>query len=78
MTREQRKKNILKHGATSAGKTHYLKYLNGKKLTRNQAILAKCFECSGYYADGRSACEITDCPIWPWAPYSKQANVGPE
>jgi hypothetical protein len=55
---------------TSSGKTFMIKHLDGKPLTARQAILAKCAECSGMYVDGREACEIPDCPLWPFMPYN--------
>ena len=60
---------IEKYGVTAAGNTNLKKYLKGKRLTQRQAILAKCAECLGYYADGRYDCEMPDCPLYPYMPY---------
>ena len=54
---------------TSAGRTHYLQFLNGKKLTHKGSILAKCYECEGGYSDGRYDCELPACPLYPFMPY---------
>jgi len=53
----------------SAGKTLILKYLRGKKLTRKEAMIAKCCDCMGYYADGLFDCGIEECPMYAYMPY---------
>ena len=60
---------VQKHAPKSRGKTCLIKHLQGKRLTQRQAILAKCCECTGYYADGRTDCSIPDCPLYPFFPY---------
>lgn len=30
------------------------------------AILAKCFDCSGFQADGYMDCKMDDCPLYPY------------
>ena len=60
---------------TAQGKSELLKHRSGKKLTYRQAVLAKCYECMGYYADGKSDCLISDCPLFNFMPYrSKPAK----
>lgn len=44
-----------------AGKADYLNFLRGKKLTRAQAIKAKCFECVG--GEDNRPCKIETCPL---------------
>jgi len=51
------------------GSQEFNKYIDGKKLTSKQMILAKCFECCGNYADGKEDCQITECPLYPLMPY---------
>ena len=56
-----------------------LKHLHGKKLTRSQAIFAKCSDCMNDYVDGRNDCGITTCPLYPWMPYrSRTIQEGAE
>jgi len=64
-------KSIERDGKSGAGKTHLLKYLNGEKLTRGQALKAHCYDCMGYYGDGRIDCEDPACPLYPFMPYRK-------
>lgn len=62
-------KEIEKHGKSARGNTLLKKYLKGGKLAKWEAILAKCAECSGYYADARVSCGIEECPLYPFMPY---------
>ncbi len=45
------------------------KYQSGSKLSLKQAILAKCADCLGLYADGKADCDMPDCPLYPFMPY---------
>lgn len=53
------------------GNTLLKKHLNGERLTRGQAIVAKCADCSGYYVDGLKNCGVPECPLCPYMPYSR-------
>lgn len=57
---------------SSKGETLLEKHLSGRRLTRNQAILAKCADCMNCYVDGRQDCKATRCPLYPFAPYRDQ------
>ena len=67
-------KDIETHGITAQGRRELLRYLNGKALTYKQAVKAKCYDCEGYYQDGRVKCEIKTCPLWPFNNYAENAN----
>ena len=56
-------------GSGARGKGELLKHLDGNRLTQRQAILAKCYDCMGYYADGKVSCEIPECPLFPFMRY---------
>ncbi len=68
--------NFIQTAPTSSGKTFLLKHLYGDFLTRDQAIRAKCCDCMGYYIDGRTDCELPDCPLYPFMPYRKKDDRG--
>lgn len=53
------------------GKKEFIKHLNKERLTLRQATLAVCYDCSGFYSDGRKDCEVPDCPLWPFMPYRR-------
>lgn len=69
MNLEKKKHEVTMKGKKSGGMTNYLKYLSGRKIGLKGAVLAKCFDCCGFYADGRMDCKIQDCPLYPWQPY---------
>ncbi|MBW2543950.1 MAG: hypothetical protein JRD43_00480 [Deltaproteobacteria bacterium] len=62
--------DVERYGLTARGKAELLKYLEGGRLTRKEAMLAKCFECCNGYADGKADCGIESCPIYPYMPFS--------
>ena len=67
--------NIEKHGITAQGKTELLKYLGDGKVTRKEAMLAKCYECTNGYADGKVDCGIESCPLYPYMPFGACKNT---
>ena len=52
----------------SGGATQLRKHLRGGRLTRGQAISAKCCDCNCYYVDGKKSCEMPECPLFPYMP----------
>jgi len=69
MIDEKRHKEVSEYGKQYRGKGLLLKHLEEKALTTRQAIVAKCYECEGYYVDGKVACPILTCPLQPFNPY---------
>ena len=65
-----------KEGKAFRGKNELIKHYRGKRITMSEAIKAKCYDCCGGYDDGASDCEVVDCPLHPYAPYS--ANKAPK
>lgn len=66
---------IPNNAPKSRGLTMLRRRANGERLTRDEAIAAKCCECSGYYLDGRTDCSVTDCALYPYMPYRKGRKV---
>lgn len=65
------KLQMVSDAPASTGRTLYLKYLNGHKLNARQSVIAFCFDCMGFYHDGRHDCESYLCPHYPFMPYGK-------
>ena len=63
-----------KKDPTSAGRTQYLRFLNGEKLTYREAVLAKCYDCDGGHSDGRYDCEVLSCPLRMYMPYKDKLS----
>jgi hypothetical protein len=57
------------------GQKELQNYLSGDKLSPKKAILAKCYECLGFYRDGAYNCKMKDCPLYPFMPYSRPAQI---
>ena len=53
------------------GEDAYFRFLKGGKITRREAMLAKCYECMGGYDDGKMDCCGESCPIFPFYPYKR-------
>ena len=52
-------------------KLAYMKFKNGEKLTRKQAIGAQCYECNGYSVLLAHDCLAKHCPLYQWSPWGK-------
>lgn len=65
------------NGIKAKGRKELRKYLAGSRLTQRQAILAKCYECSNGYADGKTDCGIKECPLYPSMPYRESVINDP-
>jgi len=63
--------NIEKHGKTARGRQELIKHLEGERLTLKQAVNARCYDCMGYYSDGKLDCGMSKCPLHPFMPYNK-------
>jgi hypothetical protein len=68
-------KNIEQYGLAVKGKREIVKHLYGERLTIREMAIAKCYDCMGYYSDGRGTdCEISTCSLYPIMPYRKQGE----
>jgi hypothetical protein len=65
---------IEAHDLAARGRRELIFHLNGKSLQRGQAITAKCYDCMGYYADGKLDCLIPACPLHGFMPYKGRAG----
>ena len=54
-------------GTSRAGKREFIKYLRGDRITRQQAIRSKCYDCSGM--GEQKECDMEDCSLYPYSPY---------
>ncbi|TRZ50635.1 hypothetical protein D4S03_06420 [bacterium] len=71
---EQRINEIKVHGLAARGRKELIRYLEERPLQRGQAISAKCYDCMGYYADGKLDCLILACPLHGFMPYRGQGG----
>ncbi|MEI6155001.1 MAG: hypothetical protein WCQ90_13050 [Deltaproteobacteria bacterium] len=61
-------------GIRAKGQAERIRFLKGEPLTRSQAMLAHCYDCTGGYADGARDCEIENCSMYPFMPYAKRKD----
>lgn len=64
-------KSIDKYGKQAKGRKELIAHLEGERLTLRQMIHAKCYDCMGYFADGRVDCNIPECALYPVMIYRK-------
>ena len=63
--------DIKRNGKTAKGKKELIKYLEGGRLTLKQAVNARCYDCAGFYADGKVDCNMPHCSLHPFMPYNQ-------
>jgi hypothetical protein len=68
----QERINTVESSPLAKGKNEYLRYLNGKNITKSEAILGNCYLCIGYASDGKCDCKMPLCPLHPWMPYREE------
>lgn len=61
--------SIKKHGESAKGRKELINYLKGKSLNLQESVLARCYDCMSYYADGVADCKALDCPLYAYMPY---------
>lgn len=62
--------DIRRNGKTARGQKELLKHLSGQRLTLKQAVLAKCYDCSCFYADGKVDCKMPSCSLYPFMTFN--------
>ena len=70
--RENRVREITK-GLSAKGQALLVKSIQGERLSASQAIKAKCYDCMGYFEDGKADCGDPLCPLYPWMAYGQIA-----
>lgn len=64
-------KAVKEFGIRAKGQAERIKCLQGEPLTRGDAMLAHCYDCTGGYADGAMDCDIKTCSMYKFMPYRK-------
>jgi hypothetical protein len=67
---EERIESIRKHGKAAQGQKELIGHLEGDRLTLKQAVNAHCYDCTGFFADGKVDCGMKHCPLHPFMPYN--------
>ena len=67
MIRDKELLESAKSGPLRKGKRWMIKHLEGGKITRSQAVKAKCFDCLGMGDQGK--CDQESCPLYFFSPF---------
>ena len=67
---EERIESIRKHGKAARGQKELIGHLEGDRLTLKQAVNAHCYDCTGFFADGKVDCGMKRCSLYPFMPYN--------
>ncbi len=67
-------KPVLTFGISARGRRELAKHFKGGKLTRKEAVLAKCYDCCCGYEDGKEDCKVKGCPLHPYMPFNRNGN----
>jgi len=70
-TKQDRIAQIEERGMLAKGKKELVAHMEGRPQSKGQALLAKCYDCMGYYSDGKTDCCIISCPLYPYMPYKE-------
>ena len=62
---------IKRQGKAARGQKELIKHLSGERLTLKQAVHAHCYDCNGFYADGKVDCRLPHCPLHPFMSYNQ-------
>lgn len=54
------------------GKADYIRFLKGERLTRDEAIKAKCYECVG--GEDTLPCHAATCPLTLYCQWNNSEN----
>ena len=68
MVRDDDLLRSAKSGKARAGKRELVRWLEGGKLTRSQAVKAHCYDCLGMGDSGD--CDQETCPLLPFSPFN--------
>lgn len=61
-----------KSGKKRSGRRFLIAHLEGKRITRTQAVKAKCYDCDGMGEAG--LCDLVECPLLPFSPFKLKAK----
>ena len=67
--------DVLKNGKTAIGQIEFIDILYGDTLQSKNKIKAYCYDCMGWYIDGKVDCRNTLCPLYPDMPYNSLGQM---
>ena len=67
---KERIESIRKHGKVARGQKELIGHLKGERLTLRQAVYAHCYDCCGFFSDGKVDCGMKKCSLHPFHAYN--------
>jgi len=64
-------KSIRRQGKAARGQKELIKHLSGERLTLKQAVYAHCYDCCGFFSDGKIDCGLKHCSLHPFMAYNQ-------
>jgi len=74
MIRDEALLQSARSGKKKKGQAFLIKYLEGGKLVRSQAVYAKCYDCNGM--GDSDECDIEGCPLYPFSQFFSGKHAG--
>lgn len=71
MDSEQKLKEIENYGKSARGRRELTEILSGRHVSYKGRCLAMCYDCMGYYSDGKHSCENQLCPLYGVMPFKR-------
>ena len=75
---KERIESIRKYGKAARGQAELIKHLEGQRLTLKQAVNAHCYDCCGFFSDGKVDCGMKKCSLHPFHAYNPNRQKLPE
>jgi hypothetical protein len=66
---DKRVEAINENGKEAKGRRELIRHFYGERNTIRQMVLAKCYDCMGYFSDGKDDCGMELCPLYPIMAY---------
>lgn len=71
MDKKEKIAEIKKYGKSGRGRSEYIDILSGKHVSYKGKCLAMCYDCTGYYSDGKYSCQDETCPLYGIMPFKR-------
>lgn len=69
---DERLLESAKNGTRRTGQKDLVRHLEGKKITRQEAIQAKCYDCNGM--GEADTCDSESCALYPYSQFRAKSK----
>ncbi len=68
---ERLHEQVQQYGKLYKGKNALIAHLSGENISFRLAVYAKCYDCMGFFADGKQDCKVFTCPLHPFMAFKE-------